>query len=255
MNEFKLTNWGGIETVDSRQVAEAVEKPHNDLMKDIRRYSGFLNEGNISHVDFFIASTYTDSKGETRPCYLITRKGCEMIANKMTGQKGVTFTAMYINAFHSMEQQIQQQYTDMQVLEMQAKADRAAAMRMNAENRRLKMLLDNPHLKDLSPEALATLGITRLESATGQNLKQALPQTEQTFSASEVGEMLGVTAHKIGRTANLYHLKTEEYGIFVLDKSKYSSKQVTTFRYNMKAVQKLAEILNINIIRKGTLAS
>lgn len=193
MIALKLTDFNGIETVDSRQVAEAVEKPHNDLMKDIRRYSGFLNEGNISHVDFFIASTYTDNKGETRPCYLITRKGCEMIANKMTGQKGVTFTALYINAFHSMEQQIQKQYTDMQVLEMKAKADRAYAMKLNAENRRLKMLLDNPHLKDLSTEALATLGISRLETATGQNLKQALPQTEQTFSATEVGHMLSAS--------------------------------------------------------------
>lgn len=105
--ELTIMNFNGVETVDSRQVAEAIGKPHNDLMKDIRRYSGFLNEGKISPVDFFIESSYQDGKGEIRPCYMLTRKGCEMVANKMTGQKGTVFTAMYVNAFHAMEQQLQ----------------------------------------------------------------------------------------------------------------------------------------------------
>lgn len=42
-------------------------------------------------------------KGETRPCYHITRKGCDLIANKLTGTKGTIFTARYINRFHEME--------------------------------------------------------------------------------------------------------------------------------------------------------
>lgn len=33
------------------------------------------------------------------PNYLITKKGCDMIANKMTGRKGVLFTAVYVSAF------------------------------------------------------------------------------------------------------------------------------------------------------------
>lgn len=104
MNKFKITNLDGVETVDSRQVAGAIGKEHRELLKSIRRYSEYLNESKIAPVDFFIESSYTDSKGETRPCYNVTRKGCEMIANKLTGHKGVIFTAMYVNAFHSMEE-------------------------------------------------------------------------------------------------------------------------------------------------------
>ncbi len=52
---------------------------------------------------FFWESTYEDSKGETRPCYRITKKGCEFIAHKLTGTKGTAFTARYINRFHEME--------------------------------------------------------------------------------------------------------------------------------------------------------
>ena len=80
-----------------------VEKPHNDLMKSIRGYCKNLNEGEISPVEFFVESTYIDSKGEERPCYLCTKKGCDMIANKMTGKKGVIFTAKYTTAFEKMK--------------------------------------------------------------------------------------------------------------------------------------------------------
>ena len=68
----------------------------------------------------------------------------------------------------------------------------------------------------------------------------------KTFSASEVGEMLGVSSNKIGRIANEINLKTEEYGIFVLDKSRSSDKQVESFRYNEKAI----DVLKNHLINK-----
>lgn len=108
MNELKLTNLNGIETIDSRQVAEAIGKEHKELLKNIRKYSEYLGESKISLTDFFIESTYTTEQNKTMPCYLCTRKGCELIANKTTGQKGVTFTAMYVNAFHDMEFKVNQ---------------------------------------------------------------------------------------------------------------------------------------------------
>lgn len=92
-------------TINSIDVAKMVEKEHNQLLKDIRRYLRQFNEGNIDSVDFFIESIYKDNKGELRPCYEITRKGCEFIANKLTGVKGTLFTAKYINIFHSMEEE------------------------------------------------------------------------------------------------------------------------------------------------------
>ena len=106
MKELKLINLNGVDTVDSRQVAEAVEKRHKDLLRDIRTYCEYLTERKIAPSDFFTESTYEDSTGRTLPCYLVTRKGCEMIANKLTGKKGVVFTAMYVNAFHNMKEKL-----------------------------------------------------------------------------------------------------------------------------------------------------
>lgn len=92
------------QTLDSREVAEMVNKEHRQMLKDIRRYTEQFNEGKISPVDFFKESTYVDVKGETRPCYRITKKGCEFIAHKLTGTKGTIFTARYINRFHEMQE-------------------------------------------------------------------------------------------------------------------------------------------------------
>lgn len=104
MNDLTLIQRDGGAYVDSREVAALIDKPHNDLMKSIRRYSGYLTEGRISLSDFFLESTYADSTGRTLPCYLLTKMGCEMVANKLTGEKGVLFTAAYVSKFNEMEQ-------------------------------------------------------------------------------------------------------------------------------------------------------
>lgn len=96
------------QTINSIEVAEMVSKKHSELLKDIRRYEEQLNEVNIPFVEFFRESTYKDGKGETRPCYNVTKKGCEFIAHKLTGVKGTEFTAKYINRFHDMEDTIRE---------------------------------------------------------------------------------------------------------------------------------------------------
>ena len=92
-------------TLTSMEVAQMVDKKHCDLLKDIRRYSIQLVEGKIPCNDFFRESTYVTENNRTVACYLVTKKGCEFIAHKLTGQKGTEFTARYINRFHEMEQQ------------------------------------------------------------------------------------------------------------------------------------------------------
>lgn len=96
-------------TLTSLQVAKMIGKQHKHLLRDIETYTKYLLEDTESKIglsDFFINSAYTDSTGRKLKCYNITKKGCELIAHKMTGQKGVLFTAEYINRFHEMEQQL-----------------------------------------------------------------------------------------------------------------------------------------------------
>jgi len=110
-----VKDYHGKQVIDSREVAEMVEKNHKDLLRDIRRYIKIMEKSTernfapsgaelkIQPSDFFIPSTYQDSTGRELPCYLITKKGCDMIANKLTGEKGVLFTAAYVTAFEEMK--------------------------------------------------------------------------------------------------------------------------------------------------------
>lgn len=123
MYELSVFQQGGVDVIDSRSVAEAIGKQHAHLMRDIHNYVEIIEkstESNFGLSDFFVPSTYTDSTGRTLPCYLLTKKGCDMVANKMTGEKGVLFTAAYVTAFEKMRQQTRKPMTTNEMFAMQA---------------------------------------------------------------------------------------------------------------------------------------
>lgn len=126
--------------INSREVAEMVGKDHSDLLKDIRRYQEYLNEGNFPLVEYFKEDTYKDAKGEVRNCYLISKKGCEFIAHKMTGQKGAIFTAKYIERFHEMQTTLEQPKTQLEVLQMAVNQMVEQEKRMNSLENRMDMI-------------------------------------------------------------------------------------------------------------------
>ena len=109
----------GKAVVDSREVARMLGRPHKNLLADIHRYISAMERRkadglnfqpvarDFQLVDFFVPSTYTNDHNQTFPCYLLTQKGCEMVANKLTGEKGILFTAAYVNAFHALQEQAQ----------------------------------------------------------------------------------------------------------------------------------------------------
>ena len=129
---------------------------------------------------------------------------------------------------------------ELKARELRVKEMNAQARLINAETRRLLILQKE---KGLSKVAVDALAVRAMEDVTGKDLGDYLPRTEKTYSASEIGNALGISAAKVGKIANAYGLKTDEYGITVMDKSRYSSKEVAAFRYNEHGKQKIKEIL------------
>ena len=67
----------------SLEIAEITGKPHNDVLKAIRKMEQAwvkVNGGKFSLVD------YTDSKGELRPCYSLSKMECLYIATKFNDE-------------------------------------------------------------------------------------------------------------------------------------------------------------------------
>lgn len=123
-----------------------------------------------------------------------------------------------------------------------AKADqlKAQALEKNIASAREIMSL----LPRLDPMAHQTLAASLINPLIGYDAIPLPVLDEHYHTAGEVGEMLGVSAQKIGRVANANNLKTEHNGKFFLDKSAHSSKQVEAFRYNTEGVKALRHLIH-----------
>lgn len=240
MDELKVFEQNGHLLTNSRDVAVMIGKEHNDLMKSIRSYCLYLTEGKISLSDFFIDSTYKDSTGRTLPCYLLTRKGCDMVANKMTGQKGVLFTAAYVNAFHQMEEHIKSKGKT--PLPDELKKAMAEAKLNNSRARVSSMWMKIAEKVNI-PEYQHICASYASKALAGKEVLPLPEVTEHLYTATEVGNIVGLSRNKVGSLANQFGLKTNEYGKMVWDTAAHSSKQVETFRYNDKAIEKFKEII------------
>lgn len=126
--------------------------------------------------------------------------------------------------------------------ELDIEEKKADAMLEDAKIRKAELLMKMSEL-NISPQASQALVSCASEVLTGIKCIP-LPEVDKTYSATEAGEIIGVSAARIGRVANANGIKTEDFGIFVLDKAKGSNKQVTTFRYNEKGLAKLRELFS-----------
>lgn len=226
------------QTLTSLEVAEILKKQHKNLLADIRGYIKELNQLKIQPVDFFQDSTYIDNKGERRLCYNLTKKGCEFVAHKLTGIKGTEFTAIYINRFHDMEEMIKEG-----ISEKKPKVDRTEIMLLNARTRQANMYYKLAQVDTLSPTYKSILVSKAAETLSGESIIP-LPKIERkTYSAKEIGDKFGVSANKIGRIANKYNLKTEEYGSYYRDKKKNSDGECDTWRYYDTVIPVIAKFL------------
>ncbi|MBS5368334.1 MAG: ORF6C domain-containing protein [Coprobacillus cateniformis] len=146
MNKLKIVDMNGQQTIDSRLVAEALEMQHKDLLEKIRNYIKILDGGKFRSQDFFIQDEYKSRQNKIMPCYMLTKKGCEMVANKLTGEKGVIFTAMYVEAFNKMEQQPQLPADPMKALELMFQATKQTNETVNKVENRVTNLEENAFL-------------------------------------------------------------------------------------------------------------
>lgn len=101
-------------TITTLEVAEMMEVEHKRLLrklegdKERKGYIQILTEAQMGLSDFFIPSSYKDASGKENKCYEVTRLGCDFLANKSTGEKGVLFTARYVKRFQEMERNFQE---------------------------------------------------------------------------------------------------------------------------------------------------
>ena len=110
MNELMISK--RVETIESIEVAKMMDKEHKEIMWmiDGNKKRGIVGikptielSADLHLSDYFIENTYKDSMNRNKKCYSVTKMGCELLANKLTGEKGILFSARYVKRFNEMQ--------------------------------------------------------------------------------------------------------------------------------------------------------
>ena len=194
------------------------------------------------NVDYKVFDIDVENPQGGRPTtdYKLTASFAKKLAMSSQTERGEQAREYFLK----VEQRLKQTVSQKRIVddETKAKLMRAHAMELNAQTRAFNSLMKSIDKKHLSPIAVEVFGLKALESTFGVNVNRYLPETEKTYNATEVGKMLGITANRVGRIANEHNLKTAEYGVFKLDKSKSSDKEMENFFYNQKGIEKIRQI-------------
>ena len=235
MNNFNLVSINNNQVVvSSRQVADNFGKQHKDVLESIR---GILAAEN-SATKFFYESTFTN-RGKQYPEYLLNRDGFSLLVMGFTGEKALEWKVKYINAFNAMEQELRNKE-----LEKPKQAnERDKAMLLNAQSRQATLFMKLSERSSI-PEFKRIMEAYAANSLAGKEIVSLPEAKEKTYSATDIGNMLGVSKNKIGVLANANGMKCDRYGKLFYDKSPYSGKEVETFRYYECAIDKFKELLD-----------
>lgn len=227
-------------TIDSQYLLEMVNAARKEC-----------GEGVVRNNDF-IERIKDELEGEYYETFVVQKK------NKTTSEKVVMSIkqALRVAARESkaVRRSLVDKLEDMQAIPAMPKSQsgiteyrlakaeqlKAQALEKNIASAREIMSL----LPRLDPMAHQTLAASLINPLIGYDAIP-LPIIEEHYhTAGEVGDMLGVSAQKIGRIANANNLKTELNGKFFLDKSAHSNKQVEAFRYNAEGVKALRHLIH-----------
>lgn len=119
---------------------------------------------------------------------------------------------------------------------------------LEIQERNSLIRLSNQFLKLANVETLSTeykniLVAKAAEALTGTEIIPLPKSQQKMYTATEIGEMFGVSAQKIGKISNEHQMKTAEFGEWYRSKSQHSSREVDSFMYNDRAVERFKEIL------------
>jgi phage antirepressor YoqD-like protein len=84
----------GMPAISSLEIARITGKPHNDVLKDIRR---ILEEAEIGLGQF--SQSYLNSQNKEQPCFLLPRRECDLVVSGYS----VKYRLAIIDRWHELE--------------------------------------------------------------------------------------------------------------------------------------------------------
>lgn len=210
--------------VSSRDIAEHFEKEHRHILESIRT----ILAAEKSAAKFFLESTY-ENRGKQYPEYLMNRDGFSLLVMGFNGTKAMKWKIKYIEAFNTMEQQLREQKYDKKEPPTEYELRELAVKERDAKIREAQLWEKlGSGYSGTFQQVCMTYAVNTLAE---KEIVELPVVNRKTYTATEIGNILGISANKVGKLANKYGLKTSKYGQWYHDKSRYSNKEIEAFRY------------------------
>ena len=215
-------------TMTSREIAEITGKAHDKILRDIRDEISKI--GIERGQTIFGESYYINEQNKKQPMFVANIQGIL--------QLGARYSADV--RYKLIEKVTKKESTELK--ENTFKDDL-----LNLEKDKIK-LEKSRILKELS-QSIAndkykqTLQIYSANALYDEPILELPVAKKKSYTATEIGNKLGITSMKVGSIAKKQNLKTDEYGYWALDKSRHSNKQVESFRYYDNIIEEIRKYI------------
>ncbi len=205
MKEIQTLVDNNDERMTSLQIAEVTGKNHFDVMRAIRKMEPAwekINESKFALVD------YQDKKGETRPCYSLTKEECLYIATKFNDEA----RAKLIKRWKELEEQHRKPSVPQNYLE-------ALKSLVKSEEEKQQLALEN---RKQQQEIVA---ISRENVELGNKITEMLPkvsyydkilQSNATMTVTQIAQDYGMSAMKLNKELESMKIQHKVRGQWIL---------------------------------------
>lgn len=199
---------------NSLLVAEVFEKPHDYVLKAIRK---ILSGGIVKNDEtpMFEETTYmSEQNKQIYPMFVMNQDGFTLLAMGFNGKKAMEFKLKYIEAFNAMKKQIEQSKPSVPQNYLEA-----LKSLVKAEEEKQQLALENKQ-KD---ETIITISKANVE--LGNKITEMLPkvsyydrilQSNATMTITQIAQDYGMSAIAMNKELESMRIQHKERGQWIL---------------------------------------
>lgn len=206
MNELQTLDFvtDDSDRMTSLQIAEITGRAHSDVMKSIRKMEpawSEINEGNFSLVD------YIDKKGQSRPCYSLTKEECLYIATKFNDVARAKLIKRWKELEERKKPAVPTTYLD------------ALKSLVKSEEERQQLALENKKQQE------TILNISKTNVELGNKITEMLPkvsyyekilQSNATMTVTQIAQDYGMSAISLNKLLEDMRIQHKMRGQWIL---------------------------------------
>lgn len=225
----------------AKDVAQIHEQSVGNINRLINNNRKWFEDG-IDVIDLLNASEAfrnfahqlgLDKSNRTQHIYLLSERGYSLLVKFMDDEKATRVYKQLLDNYFNMREAIKKNSPSL------VQQRRLSIMEDNAATRKANMMYKIA-MATSSETARQSLLAHAAKELTGEMTVPVMKHKE--YTATQIGQKLGITSNKVGRIANQLGLKAEqpgqnEYGRWANSKSRSSDKEVPQWLYFDKGVK------------------